>query len=104
MDFAFRNPAAYRLMFDIAQPTETAYPDLVRAGERAGRTMSAYLRDLAAAGLVEGDPELLGYVFWSSLHGAVVLQLAGKLPPGVDAETVRKEAFRRLLRGSAPAA
>src|SRR5215813_567834 len=27
--FAFGEPAAYRLMFDLSQPDETAYPDLV---------------------------------------------------------------------------
>src|ERR1700739_3810700 len=30
--FAFDHPAAYGLMFDLAQPTEGDYPDLVRAG------------------------------------------------------------------------
>ena len=29
--FALEEPATYRLMFDLSQPTEDAYPDLVRA-------------------------------------------------------------------------
>jgi len=31
LDFALANPAAYRLMFDVSQPTFADYPDLVKA-------------------------------------------------------------------------
>src|SRR5208282_294818 len=33
--FAFENPAAYKLMFDLSQPNEDDHPDLARAGARA---------------------------------------------------------------------
>src|SRR5277367_1532334 len=34
LDFALANPAAYRLMFDVSQPTFANYPDLVAAMDR----------------------------------------------------------------------
>lgn len=100
--FAFSEPASYRLMFDMAQPDEADYPDLVRATERARRTMTDYVRALVAEGLLEGDPVLIGHVFWAALHGAVVLELAGKLGPECDFETISNAAFRAIAEGFRP--
>ena len=98
--FAFGEPAAYKLMFDLSQPDESAFPDLVAANTRARKTMTAYVRELADARILEGDPDLIGHVFWASLHGAVVLKLAGKLgPDGYDFDRVSGEAFRLLSEG-----
>jgi AcrR family transcriptional regulator len=95
--FAFERPEAYKLMFDLTQPEETTYPDLMRATARAKKTMTRYVSELVAAGILEGNPIVIGVVFWSALHGAVVLQLAGKLSPEFDFETVRSETFRALF-------
>jgi AcrR family transcriptional regulator len=94
--FAFEHPEAYKLMFDLSQPDESAYPDLVRASKRARSTMTHYVSDLVAAGILEGNPLTIGLVFWAALHGAVVLQLAGKLAD-FDFETLRGEIFRALF-------
>ena len=97
--FAFREPASYRLMFDMAQPGEGNYPDLVRAADRARRTMTDYVRPLVELGILSGDPVLIGHVFWTVLHGAIVLQLAGKLTQDCDFDTIVHEAFRALTAG-----
>jgi AcrR family transcriptional regulator len=86
--FALENPEAYKLMFDIRQPNEGDYPDLVRAGERSRRTMTLHLRDLIAAGDLQGDPELIGHMFWAALHGPLMLQFSGMLPARYDAATL----------------
>jgi AcrR family transcriptional regulator len=100
--FAFGEPAAYKLMFDLSQPDENEYPELVAANARAKATMTDYVRELVNAGVIEGDANLIGRVFWASLHGAVVLKLAGKLG-GVgdpyDFERVAGESFRILFDG-----
>jgi len=77
--FRARQPAAYRLMFDVSQPTYAEYPELVRAMDRARLTMGDGLRELAAGGRFSGDVELAAYVYWSTMHGAVMLELAGLL-------------------------
>jgi AcrR family transcriptional regulator len=97
--FAFENPAAYRLMFEIALPDTGTYPDLERAAERARNTMTRYVRGLTQAGLLEGDPEVIGHVFWAAMHGAVMLKLANKLGPDCDFERISGEAFRALGEG-----
>jgi AcrR family transcriptional regulator len=86
--FALENPEAYKLMFDIRQANEGDYPDLVRAGERSRRTMTLHLRDLIAAGALQGDPELIGHMFWAALHGPLMLQFSGMLPARYDAATL----------------
>jgi AcrR family transcriptional regulator len=100
--FAFSDPASYKLMFDMTQPEETTYPELAKAVTRARQTMTGYVRGLVDAGLLEGNPILMGHVFWASLHGAVVLQLAGKLDSECDFETIIHESFRALSAGFAP--
>jgi AcrR family transcriptional regulator len=82
--FALDEPQAYRLMFDHNQPSEGDYPQLQTAMARARRTMTAHIEVMIAAGLMEGDPELIGHMFWSSLHGMLMLELTGKLAPTID--------------------
>ena len=100
--FAFEHPHTYKLMFDLNQPHEADYPELVEAGRRARQTMSAYVKDLVAEGVVAGDPEQIGVMFWAATHGCVVLELAGKLPPGAARE-LQRSLGQALRRGLAPA-
>ncbi|HVM99886.1 MAG TPA: TetR/AcrR family transcriptional regulator [Caulobacteraceae bacterium] len=97
--FARENPAAYKLMFDLAQPDEAAYPELVAAAARAREAMSRYVRELVEAGVLAGDPTQLGYVFWAAIHGLVVLDLAGRIPPDIGFETLRLKTLGALMRG-----
>ena len=97
--FAFDHPAAYRLMFDLSQPNEAAYPDLTRAAGRARSTMTDYVDALIAAGVVEGDAATVSHIFWAAIHGLVVLQLAGKLGPEMDFDTLWAATFAALVRG-----
>jgi AcrR family transcriptional regulator len=96
--FALENPAAYRLMFDTSQPTADQYPELKTASERARETMGAWLRELSAQGRFAGDVELYAHAFWSVMHGAVMLELAGRLSAPLDARAVTRPALIALLK------
>ena len=96
--FAFEHPQTYKLMFDLNQPNQADYPGLVAAAARARATMTQHVEGLAAGGVVSGDIERIGMMFWSSAHGAVVLELAGKLPHGASEFLVR-ELCTTLLKG-----
>lgn len=99
IDFALAQPQAYRLMFDISQPTEGDYPDLQAALTRARRTMTVHVEAMIQAGLLEGDAELIGHMFWSVLHGMLMLQITGKLAPSIDPLALRRLIFSTLLKG-----
>lgn len=101
--FAFEHPHTYKLMFDLNQPHETDYPELVAAGQRAKATMSGWVTDLIAEGQMAGDPEQIGLMFWAATHGAVVLELAGKLPQGAARE-LHHVLSSTLARGLRPGA
>jgi AcrR family transcriptional regulator len=101
VQFALDHPHSYKLMFDFNQPHVEKYPDLVAAGERAQATMTGYIRDAMAEGLMAGDPQQIGLVFWAAIHGAVILDLAGMLPPKSSLQLYRSmEAV--LMRGVRP--
>lgn len=99
LDFALQNPAAYRLMFDVSQPTFVEYPELLAAMERARLTMGDSLRRLAADGRFSGDVDLTAHIFWSALHGAVMLDLVGLLDhQKLDARKIATAAIEALER------
>lgn len=100
LDFALKNPNAYRLMFDLDPPDEARHPELRRAGKRAGETVTRHVKDLAAAGVVHGDPKIIGNALWAASHGVIVLHLAGRLPPGIKVEDLYFETMRLTFRGA----
>jgi AcrR family transcriptional regulator len=97
--FAFNNPAAYRLMFDLAQPTETNYPELIRAATRARATMSHYSQGLLDAGIIRGDPDVIAHVYWAGIHGLVVLKLGDLISPKLEFDQLWREMWRALNAG-----
>jgi len=101
--FAFEHPHTYKLMFDMNQPMDGNYPELVEAGRRAHETQTAWVKDQIAAGEMAGDPEQIGEMFWAATHGVVVLEMAGKLPPGT-AKGLHHQISATLAKGLKPGA
>ncbi|MFM0556198.1 TetR/AcrR family transcriptional regulator [Paraburkholderia sediminicola] len=110
--FALDEPHAYRLMFDLAQQA-SVYPELATASQRAWRMLGTHFEQLVAAGILEGDPQLIGYAYWASLHGFTMLALANQLPlpqaqqpAGAGNAPTREAVFaqirRMLWRGAQP--
>lgn len=97
LDFAFGNENSYRLMFDFAHADEGDYPDLVAAVARARKSMTAFVIDMITAGLIEGDAQQIGAILWSATHGAVVLEMARKLPQGA-ARSLSADLSQMLLK------
>jgi AcrR family transcriptional regulator len=96
VSFALENPDAYRLMFDIDQPTATQYPELVKAAARSHSTMTLHLREMMAAGEFKGDPDVVGHMYWASLHGPIMLHLSGMLAPNVPLATLTRSLQRAI--------
>lgn len=101
--FALEHPHTFKLMFDLNQPHEANYPHLVAATKRAEATMSAYVGDLVSDGVLAGEPAQIAVMFWAAAHGAVVLELAGKLPPG-SARGLHQAMSSAIARGLRPGA
>ncbi|ASV98183.1 TetR/AcrR family transcriptional regulator [Paraburkholderia aromaticivorans] len=109
--FALDEPHAYRLMFDLTQ-RDSVYPELAAASQRAWRMLGSHFERLVAAGVLEGDPQLIGYAYWASLHGFTMLALANQLPlpqaqqPAGHNTPTREAVFaqirRMLWRGAQP--
>lgn len=100
--FAFDEPHAYRLMFSYAPPPEPKPPELAEAEARSMRTVTDYVSDMIAAGLLEGDAEAIGRAYWAALHGLIVLRLSGRIASDDEFETLRRETMRLITRGALP--
>ncbi len=101
LKFAFEHPATYKLMFDLDQPDEDRYPHLTAAAQRARETQTHWVKCLIAEGVFAGDPDEIGHLFWAATHGAVGLELAGKIPEGA-ARKLHRELNHALARGLRP--
>jgi len=77
--YAIQEQDQYRLMFGFVQPADSILPTQVAQEQRVRNLLAAHLRVLASRKLIGGDPETLGDILWSVLHGAVTLHLANKL-------------------------
>ncbi len=99
--FALENPPTFKLMFDLNQPDISRYPALVGAIARSRGLFELWLRDMTADGPLDGDPDRIGTMFWAAAHGAVVLELAGKLPPGAALD-LHRATTATLTRGLRP--
>ena len=97
--FALEEQTCYRLIFDFAQAKGPQVPELADAEERARATMTDHVRMMVNAGYYEGDPDLIGHLFWASLHGVMVLHLAGKLDGDTDLDALLVE-MGRVLRSA----
>ena len=49
---------------------------------------------------LRGRPSAPGHVFWATMHGLIVLHLAGKLPAKPDFRAIQREAMRLLVAGA----
>ena len=68
------------------------------ASRRAQQTLTSYIEPLIDANIISGDPEMIGRMFWSAMHGTLVLQRAGALR-GADADALRRQLAQTIFRG-----
>jgi len=85
--FARGDTATYRLMFEYPETNrdDPAYRD---AHARFWRTIAEHVEVLIAEGTIDADAPILGHQIWAAIHGAVMLEIAGLLPPGYDAASL----------------
>ena len=102
--FAFENRHYYAVMFEAAIPHEFGSPEVA---EHAAAAFGELVRNVemaaAAGGIAAPDPQEVAQQIWSSVHGAVALELKGLvLTP--DPEATYRATLQTLLRGLAPQA
>jgi len=99
LQFAIEEPDAYRLIFDLSQPEEGGYPALAAANARSRKTMTDYMEDLIAAGVMVGDPKTLGLIYWAGTHGLVNLFMARKIDEA-ELRVLHRQMTQTLARGA----
>jgi AcrR family transcriptional regulator len=80
--FAVEQPDAYRIMFELRQPSARKYGELAAQSKRGFSYLHAAVVDAVAAGHFRGDPLTIAHLLWANTHGLVSLHLAGKLAMG----------------------
>jgi len=78
VEFARREPHAYRIMFEMNPLQDVAqYPELVAQQVRGWEPLLHAVGAAIEAGLLAGDATHLAHVFWAGVHGIASLYLAG---------------------------
>jgi AcrR family transcriptional regulator len=97
---ALAAPALYGLMFGPPVEGFEPSPDDEAAAAATYQPLVEAVRRCCAAGVLSGDPERIARHLWTVTHGAVSLELAGRLPGlGQDPEDAYEEA---LVAAAAP--
>lgn len=91
--FAQEERAHYRLMFDLFQTG--AAPSAQELELHA--TIDEHVKLLIETGVIDGSPDVLTRVFWSTLHGVTALYLTQRLP-SEDLDRVLCDAVAAFLR------
>lgn len=99
VEFALREPNAYRIMFELRQAPAGTYPDLeaeqARAFSYLHRTVEAVLEAQGRG----GDALRHAHLMWAQVHGLVSLHLAEKLLLGCSLEDLLAGAFEESDAG-----
>jgi AcrR family transcriptional regulator len=102
-EFALANAAYYSLLFEGAIPHERTATTAGHAAEAFGALVDHVGNAMAAGWLVEGDAYDIAQQIWSTVHGAVALELKGLVLTENPQETYLR-LLDLLLRGlAAPA-
>ena len=102
IDFARRDTATYRLMFEYPEANRDN-PAYREAHARMWRCIAADTQAMIDEGTIDADAPILGHQVWAALHGAVMLEIAGLLPEGFDAASLHTRTFAALMEASRPA-
>jgi AcrR family transcriptional regulator len=101
-DFALANRHFYAIMFEDAIPRERISDEVA---EHAGAAFGALVRNVEAAAaakqIAADNPHEVAQQIWSTVHGAVALELKGLIQAPDPAATYRA-AIDTMLRGLAP--
>ena len=100
LHFALTERDAYKIMFELTQPDEHAFPDVVAQVERCRLFMTQPTEIMVREGVLSGDPNKLSQMFWAGIHGAIVLHMTGKLVPGTSIEELYAMMLATLMRGA----
>jgi AcrR family transcriptional regulator len=103
LEFALKNPHAYRIMFDIDVPIDESHPELEAQASRAARYITQQAEQLAAAGVISVDPTLFGWSMWAAMHGLVMLHQSGMLTHGPDYRQLNNFHGALMVMGAAAA-
>lgn len=79
--YASEHPHAYRLMFQLDQPEEQS-AETTAAEQQMFQLLVQANRDAVEQKQLRGDPVTLAHMFWTTMHGTIALDLAGKLVYG----------------------
>lgn len=79
--YAAEFPHAYRMMFQLGQPV-TQSEETKAAEQQMFQLLVQANVDAVAQQQLRGDPVTLAHLFWTTMHGTIALDLAGKLVYG----------------------
>jgi len=96
LDFARREPRAYRIMFELEKPAGDAPPGPLHGW---GPLLGA-MQQAVELGLIEGDPLTLAHLAWVSMHGLATLELSGKFLLGRSQGDLTESFLDHFLRGA----
>ena len=99
LQFAVREPNAYRMMFEFSQADQTEYPWLSEQLKRLKKPMRESAKAAVAAGIVDKDPDLVMHLFWAGMHGVITMHLTQQIKLRPSYKKLSQEMIKTLFKG-----
>ena len=100
--FALANPHTYGLMFTATEVVKNSEAVQSHAGPAFGALVELVGEGQRLGSVRAGVPEAIALQIFSSVHGAMSLELADGLVGGAEPEPAYEDLIAMLLRGVAP--
>ncbi len=95
-EFAIAEPESFRVLYELDQGEIAASPEVRRERDAAFAVLHELATEAAAAGELEGDPNLATHLIWALCHGVVTLELAHQLDMGCSFDELVEAVLTRV--------
>jgi AcrR family transcriptional regulator len=102
VSYARRQPAAFRISFQLDQPAAPDHEPLQLASARAWAVLHSAVQDATDEGTIVGDVDTFAHLIWSAVHGIASLHLADKLRQGRSTGALVEPMLDALLDAHRP--
>jgi AcrR family transcriptional regulator len=82
--YAHQSPHAYRLLYVVPMPSLKPCFEVEEAQQRTQKVLFDATRRAVESRDIKGEPVLMAYTLWASIHGLVSLDLANQLTQGAS--------------------
>ena len=98
VDYAQKDPDAYRLLYMVQTDQSGNYPEVAQAQKKTRDLLLNATHRAIESGDIHGNPVFVAHTLWASIHGLVSLDLVNQLTQGAEFNELFPAMMDSILR------